>query len=154
MSSLIDSKMDGISLQISEQARNLGLIMDATMHYTCQVKTLIRRAFCNLKLVYANRHYLNKKCKIILCESLVISHLNYASPVFAPAITNADMRWLQLVQNCCVRLICGLRRSGHITPALRDLGWLPTENGACSSQALFHSIINQKISIYLYEYKV
>ena len=44
---------------------------------------------------------------------------------FLYGIANDLLRRLQSVQNAAARLVAGSRRSGHITPVLRRLHWLP-----------------------------
>nr|CAI5867809.1 unnamed protein product [Callosobruchus analis] len=67
----------GEPLSFSESEKNLGSIIDTRLRFSEHVKFAIKKAFCNLKLIYSNRKILSKKCKTILCESLVLSHLNY-----------------------------------------------------------------------------
>jgi len=40
-------------------------------------------------------------------------------------IADGLVQWRQAVQNAAARLITGARRRDHISPALRQLHWLP-----------------------------
>jgi len=55
---------------------------------------------------------------------LVICRIDYCNSVLVglPASTLAP---LQRVQNAAARLILGLSRRSHVTPALQQLHWLP-----------------------------
>jgi len=61
---------------------------------------------------------------VIKVMSLVISCMDYCNSVLVgfPASTLAP---LQLVQNAAAWLILGLIHRSHITPALKQLHWLP-----------------------------
>ena len=47
----------------------------------------------------------------------------YCSSVWSNT-TKENIKKLQLVQNFAARIITGLRKFDHITPALKELGWL------------------------------
>ena len=59
-----------------------------------------------------------------LVSAFVLSWLDYCNRVLAglPAVT---LKPLQRVANAAVRLVAGLGWRDHITPAMRDLHWLP-----------------------------
>ena len=52
----------------------------------------------------------------------VFPHLHYCSSVWGGA-ANCHLDRLQAVIHFAARLVCGLRRYDHVTPALRALGW-------------------------------
>ena len=59
-----------------------------------------------------------------LASAFILSQLDYCNTVLAglPAITLAP---LQRVVNAAVRLVAGLGWHDHVTPAMRELHWLP-----------------------------
>jgi len=59
-----------------------------------------------------------------LISAFVTSRLDYCKSVLAglPKLTIAPLQW---VQNAAARLITGIGRRDHVTPALRKLHWLP-----------------------------
>ena len=93
------------------------------------------------------------KIKTILCESLVLSHLNYCDVVYGPCLTKHDCQRLQRVQNSCTRLICGLRRRQAVSHKIAELNWLPIYKRRCPihSSILFTKIIENKLPSYLYD---
>lgn len=144
--------MNSEIIPLCGSAKNLGLIIDTTLRYTLHVNMIIKRAFCNLKLIYANRQLLDRNSKLVLCESMVLCHFNNNSQVFGHALKRNDMNRLQLVQNNCVRLICGVKRRDHITPYLKELGWLTMKQRfILHSSVLYHKIITTKCPSYLFE---
>lgn len=149
---LINIKIDDQRLKISNVAKNLGLVIDSSLKFSDHVNQIIKRAFSNLKLIYANRESLNKQTKIILCEALVLSHLNFGDVVFHPFLRKADMNRLQRIQNSCVRLIENVKKYDSVSHHLRNLGWLNIHQRQIHhSCCLFHKIITFKTPPYLYK---
>lgn len=148
----ININMNNEVIPLCSSAKNLGLIMDTTLRYTLHINMIIRRAFCNLKLIYANKQLLDRNSKFLLCESMVLCHFNYNNQIFGPALNCNDLRRLQLIQNNCVRLISGVRRRDHITPYLKELGWLTIKQRIIlHSCVLYHKIITNKCPSYLFD---
>ena len=44
--------------------------------------------------------------------------------------------WLQYVQNFAARIICNVKKCEHITPVLRNLGWLPVKTNLYHRDAI------------------
>lgn len=53
-----------------------------------------------------------------LCESLVLSKLNYADVVYGPCLLSRTERLIQRVQNACARFCFTVPPRAHITPFL------------------------------------
>ena len=62
-----------------------------------------------------------------ILNSLVFSKLFYCSTVWSGS-TRQKVQKLQQVQSFAARVLTGLRRFDHISPALNDLGWLPVND--------------------------
>lgn len=139
-------------LPVSDRARNLGIIMDSSLKYSEYVSMIIRRAYCNIKLIYSNRDFFDISTKKLLCDSIVLSHFNYVDVVYGPALSVKDSRRLQLVQNSCIRLVYGLRRSEHISGYMRNLGWLNiAQRRTLHMYCFYHRVIKSKTPQYLYQ---
>lgn len=143
--------LDNEQLVPCDEVKNLGLVLDDRLRFDKHVAYITKRAFGVLKLIYAQKQFLNRNCRKILCESLVLSHLNYGDVVYGPNLLCRDSRRLQLIQNACVRLICGLRRGSHITASTRQLGWLSMEKRRLLHLAVYsYKIIKESTPPYLY----
>ena len=62
--------------------------------------------------------------------SLVMSRVDYCNSLLVGQ-SAAALRGLQLAQNYAARLVIGLRRRDHVTPALQALHWLPIHQRVC-----------------------
>ena len=67
---------------------------------------------------------LSVESKLLLVHALVHSRLDYCNSVLA-RLPWSLVQQLQSVLNSAARLIFGLKRFDHITPALMNLHWLP-----------------------------
>lgn len=115
-------------LSVINSAKNLGIIFDNHLKYTNHVNSLLTKAYCALKLLYASRHILSKNLKKTLCETLVLSHFNYCDVVYGFCLDSTDRSRVQKVQNTCVRFIYSIRKYDHISHAFKGLNWLNMEN--------------------------
>lgn len=115
-------------IEVHNVVKSLGVLIDSKLKFSDQVNKQIQKAFINLRLMYANRAILNKKLKIMLSESLVLSHFNYCNFVYGPFLDIKDKSRIQKMQNSCCRFIFGLRKYDHISAKIRELNWLNMPN--------------------------
>ena len=88
------------------------------------VSRTARTCFYHLRRLRSVRRQLGRDVTARLVSAFVLSRLDYCNAVLAelPATTLAP---LQRVLHAAARLILELRPRDHVTPALRDLHWLP-----------------------------
>jgi len=77
-----------------------------------------------LYLINTNKSVLSDNIIKLLLESLVMSHLNYALPVWGTSLTQQNISRIQLLQNQAVCLLCHLNKYDHITSSYNKLQWL------------------------------
>lgn len=102
------------------EARNLGLIMDSHLRFEHHVQEAVRSCLYRLKVLYRVRPYLSVDLRLTLCESLILSKLNYADVVFGPCLLSRTERLIQRVQNACARFCFKVPARAHITPFLNQ----------------------------------
>ena len=78
-------------------ARNLGLVMDTNMRFTEHVSNLLKRSYCIMRTLYANKHVLGLNLRKQLCESLVFSIFSYGSIVYGPCLDVITQNRIQRV---------------------------------------------------------
>src|SRR5664279_1565236 len=89
--------------------------------HVCKIS---QTCFYHLRRLRSVRHQLGRDVTDRLVSAFVLSRLDYCNTVLAglPATTLAP---LQRVIHAAARLVLQLRPRDHVTPALRDLHWLP-----------------------------
>lgn len=107
-----------------DEARNLGILFDSHLRFESHVLNLVKNCMYRLKVLYKVRSLLSEKVRVTLCESLVLSRLNYGDIVFGPRLLSKSQRLLQRVQNACCRFCFTVTPRSHITPFLNAAGML------------------------------
>ncbi|XP_045460716.1 uncharacterized protein LOC123671065 [Harmonia axyridis] len=79
-------------------------------------------------MVFQHRSVLCRRTKSMLCDTLVLSHVNYCDVVYDPRLSFVDAKRIQKLQNCCLRLIFGIRRRQPISHTLRLNEWINMKN--------------------------
>ena len=111
----------------SSSALNLGVIFDSQLTMAEHVNSITRSCFYQLRQLHFIRRCVSQDAAKALVHAFISSRVDYCNSLVFGA-TDQVIRRLQAVMNAAARLIVGLRRSDHITPALRDtLHWLPVK---------------------------
>ena len=119
------------------------------MNVTRKTKKII---LSSPKVKYQIRHYVSSETMIQLVMSFVISRIDYCNSVLLglPVSTLAP---LQRVQNAAARLILGLSHRSDITPALKQLHWLPIKFRIIFKVAtIMHNILHNRSPPYLKDF--
>lgn len=141
---------DSVIEQVTE-ARNLGVLMDNRLKFHDHVVETVKNCFFRLKILYKVRNFLDVNVRIQLCESLVLSKLNYADTVIGECLYGYTKKTLQRLQNSCVRFCYNVPRRAHITPFLKEGNLLNMEyRRALHLACLLFGIVNAKSPPYLY----
>lgn len=146
-----DIVLCGEIIYFQDSVRNLGLIMDHNLRFAGHVSRCLSRAYLNLRMIYQCRAYLNKYNRQLLCESLVLSHMNFCDVVYGPCLTVFDVNRVQKLQNCCLRYIHGIRKYEPITHTLKLTGWLSMKHRRqLHSSILYFNVIKNATPLDLY----
>lgn len=106
------------------EAVNLGLLMDGELRFESHIVKVVTNCFYRLKVLYNIRDYLSVDLRVHLCESLILSRLNYCDVVYDGCIIGRTRRLIQRVQNACARFCFRVPPRSHITPYLNDANLL------------------------------
>ena len=88
----------------------------------------------------------NKISRITVIQSLVLSIINYGINIWGK--TNAtQMQRMQRLQNFVAKVVLGgAAKHGHITPYLKELGWLKISHKYYFELGIIvYNVINKKI---------
>ena len=80
----------------------------------------------NAKLGNHLKYSFGKQSLIIIINSLVFSKLFYCSCVWSNT-SQTNFKMLQTVQNFACHIVSGRRKFDHVSPALKELRWLPVK---------------------------
>ena len=73
------------------------------------------------------KHIFRKDILVTIINSLVFSKLYYCSSVWSNT-SASNIRKLQGVQNFAAHIVSGTRKFDHVSPALKDLRWIPVKS--------------------------
>jgi hypothetical protein len=137
------------SIEPSNIIRNLGVHFDSELTMRSHILNVTRSCFYQLRRLRSIRRHLGRDITHRLVCAFVLSRIDYCNALFAglPASTLAP---LQRVQNAAARLVCNLKWSSHITPALKELHWLPIKQRICYKlSTIVHKCVNHQAPAYL-----
>ena len=121
---------------------NLDVYMDSALSMRTHIGKASAVCFYHLRLLRQLRYVVSKSTMQWLVSALVLARIDYCISVLAglPVIT---LEPLKRVMNAAVRLVAGLDVRDHVTPAMRDLHWLPvTFRVQCKLCLMVHSSVN------------
>ena len=99
-------------------------MLDSNMTMSQHVLRVCQNCYFQIRLIRRLGKALSVESKLLLVHALVHSQLDYCNSVLAH-LPWSLVQQLPSVLNSAARLIFGLKRFDHITPALMDLHWLP-----------------------------
>ena len=116
----------GQQLIPESSAKDLGVILDSSLTFSSHISSLSSSLLSSLCQISRVRHLFSKEALCIMINSLVFSKLFYCSTVWSGTYKQ-NIHKLQLMHNFAARILTDTRKYDHITPALKDLGWLTVE---------------------------
>ncbi|CAB3981754.1 Hypothetical predicted protein [Paramuricea clavata] len=132
-------------------AKDLGVTLDSHLSYNEHIKNLV--SSCTAKLCQINRvkDSFDKETLKLIISSLVISKLFYCSSTWSNT-SSTNISKLQAVQNFACRIITNTRKFDHITPALRQISWLPVKEQLILRDSIMkYKCMNSLVPQYLSE---
>ena len=140
------------SLSMQPTVKILGVTFDSSWCFEQYVAVLCRSAFARLRFLYPSRRILSTHIKLSLCQSLVISLLDYADVVYGPCLTTRLSAIVQRIQNSCLRYSYNIRKFDHISPLFLRSGWLKVrQRWILHLCCIVHKVLHSETPIYLNE---
>ena len=122
--SLSGIHIGGLCVSATASTRNLGVFFDQSLDMDAQVTAICKAAYFHLRNINSVRKSLSQKDAAALIHAFVTSRLDNGNSLLV-GMSSASLDKLQRVQNAAARCILGIRKFDHITPALKQLHWLP-----------------------------
>jgi hypothetical protein len=144
-------RIGGAVIEQVTEARNLGVLMDNTLKFHSHVLETVKNCFYRLRVLYQVHNFLDVDRRIMLCETLILSKLNYADTVIGDCLYGYTKKLIQRVQNACARFCFAIPRRAHVTPFLNqsNLMSMKTRHSYHFACMLF-GIVHTKSPPYLY----
>uniref|UniRef100_A0A3B4FPC0 Reverse transcriptase domain-containing protein n=1 Tax=Pundamilia nyererei TaxID=303518 RepID=A0A3B4FPC0_9CICH len=120
----VTRELQSIHLKTTNQARNLGVVMDADLNLEKHIKTITKSAYYHLKNISRIKDLMSQQDLEKLVHAFIFSRLDYCNSIFT-GLPKKSVRQLQLIQNSAARVLTKTKKVDHISPALRSLHWLP-----------------------------
>nr|CAI5852316.1 unnamed protein product [Callosobruchus analis] len=142
--------INGNKIQPCDTVKCLGLKIDSKLRFRQHVNSIISKCYLTLKNLYQSRSFLTFPLRKQLCESLVLSHLNYADTIYGPCLDSNSAARIQRMQNACIRFLFSLSRRDHVLDKLAQLGWLNMQKRRkLHLVCLVHKVMLHKTPSYL-----
>ena len=109
-------------MQPSDKVKVLGVIIDSKLTWEAHVTAVVQKCNKILMTLYKFRHYFSSDIRKILIQAYVFPHIAYCLCVWAAA-GKEQLQKIQKIINFAARLVTGLKKNQHITPALKMLNW-------------------------------
>ena len=114
------------TLSATNNARNLGVIIDENLTFDVHARACSRACFYHLRLIRQVRPFLDEPAMRQLVQAFVTSRLDYCNALFANSTVAVRQR-LQRIQNSAARLIRAQPAYTRSAPLLQSLHWLPVD---------------------------
>ena len=114
----------GFRISFASKVKSLGVTLDSALSMEQQISTVCRACCFHIRQISKIRKFLSQESVVKFVSCFVHSRLDYCNSLHADLPTESINK-LQYIQNCAARLVLGIRKREHITPALKNLHWLP-----------------------------
>ncbi len=104
--------------------RDLGIQLDSLLSFDEHIHVTTSTCVGSLCQINRVKHLFDSEILENVISSLMFSKLYYGSTVWSNT-TQKNIKKLQKAQNFAARIITCTRKYEHITPVIRQLGWLP-----------------------------
>ena len=114
---------EGITLEPADHIKILGVILDQNLSMEKQTARVVQRGYGTLITLKKLRGTLPPSTMETLVRSLVMPHVTYCLPAWAPPTQNLQIRVNKML-NFAIRVVTRKRKSDHVSAARKQLGWM------------------------------
>ena len=109
-----------------KSVRNLGVIFDENLAMDKHISKVCSTAYFHLHNIKSIRKYLTQEAICTIIHAFIGSQIDYCNSLMS-GLPSGLISKIQRVQNTAARVALNLRKFDHITPALKQLHWLPVK---------------------------
>ena len=138
-----DVVVDSTPLRPVSTQKYLGVIFDDRLDWSAHVAAVCKKV--SFYLFWINSHRKNLPSEVIkmLIDSLVLSRLSYALPVWGPMLSKSQLNRLQNLHNWGVRITACLQKYDHVSYHRHQLNWLSVSSmiryrSLCVMHGIYH----------------
>ena len=106
----LSAQLQSVMLETTDQAGNLGVIMDSHLNFSSHTKTITKSAYYHLKNISRIRGLMSRQDLEKLVWAFIFSGLDYCNSVFT-GLSKNSIRQLQPIQNAAARVLTRPRKS-------------------------------------------
>lgn len=145
----------GFKVHNGDKLKCLGLTLDRKMNWTCQIENASKVCFIRLRALYLIRDFFTKDQLKVLCQSFILSIVNYMIVVYGVA-KKVNMKILIGVVRTLARLVLRIRKYDPVSQMIvNDLEWLlPIELCEYKTLCLMYKICNNEERSFFTDYFV
>ena len=103
-------------------------MFDSKLQWRSQLNYICKKVSYYLYLLSSHRKSLTFDILKMLSESLVLSHFDYALPVWGPTLQMCQVSHLQQLQNRAVQVTKSLEKYDCVSSHRHNLSWLPVSH--------------------------
>ena len=127
LSESLDLKLDNQQITEVEDVKYLGLTIDYKLRYDKYMLELVGKLNRAIGVLRRASKYIDQKTRVMLYNTLILPHIDYCSTVWGSSISKQDIKKLQRLQNCSMRVILECHPRTHTKDMLDCLKWLSVE---------------------------
>ena len=118
--------VSGVRIKPSTVVKSLGVTLDGGLTFDQHIANVCKASYFHIRaLRHVRKSLPDDVAKTVAC-SIVGSRIDYCNALLV-GMSDSNFAKLQRVQNTLARVVLGLRKFEHITPALIELHWLPVK---------------------------
>jgi hypothetical protein len=148
---IVSLHISGAEIKPSSTIKSLGVILDPKLSFDAHVTNVCKLCYFHIRALRHVRDSLPDEVARTVACSIVGSRLDYCNSLLA-GTSKSNLLKLQRVQNTLARVTLRQGKFTHITPALKQLHWLPIEHRISFKMAILtYKIKSTGQPIYLRE---
>ena len=141
----------GCLIPFASKVKSLGVTLDSALSMKQQINTVCRACYFHIRQISKIRKFLSQESVVKLVSCFVLRCLDYCNPLLTDLPTESINK-LQNFQNCAAGFVLGIRKREHITPASKNLHWLPISLRIhYKLSLLFYKSFSSLLSSYLFD---